>query len=105
MSLDELIQYLRLRDFHLCGTNDEKQQAALSWSIDSAIVVVVFWNAESNCFAWRLASHFMSRKNCFITPKPLLLEQDIWIDRMFDALNEQIDHLYKWLFPAHTEDF
>lgn len=104
MSLDELVNYLRLRDYHLCGDFDEQKVAALTWSIDSNIVVVIYWSAEHNCFVWRLAARFMSACCAYIRFKPLPLEQDIWLDRMFDALNEQIDHLYKWIFPAHTED-
>lgn len=105
MSIDELIQYLRLRDFHFCGGSvGAEPAAAFIWSVDSGVVVVVKWSTEHNCYMWHVASRFISKFNTYIRFKPLLLEQDIWLDRMFDALNEQIDHLYTWLFPAHTED-
>lgn len=110
MTLDDLIHYLVLRDYHLCGIrepdpNDNNVgEAALTWSVDSNVVVVVYWSASDNCFAWRLAARFLSKSNAYLTFKPLLLEQDIFVDRLFDALNAQIEHFYKWILPAHTEE-
>lgn len=105
MTLDELIQYLRLRDFKLRGQVEREQMAYFDWSVDSNVMMVVYWSAEHDCFVWRLSDLLILPRNIIIKFKPLPLEQDIWVDRMFDALNAQIDHLYKWIFPAHSEDF
>lgn len=117
MNIYDLISYLKLRDFNLCGlttdyaaTEIDPKTAAFTWAVDSNIVVVINWLDDKGCFEWHVASHWLSKSKSFIVFKPLTIDQADYVDFMFDALNRQIQHWYDWVMPlkdehAHTEDF